>query len=244
MLGVCAVAVGAIVYRYDLYDREPIALLAVAAAAGAGAMWLAGAAEALWLVRVWPEHFDNTTLIAWLAGTHEEAAKLLVVVLMAVAFRARFNDPMDGLIYGSFAGLGAAIEESFDVLRFHAPTTLPPQEPVRLMGHLIMGGIGGAGLGLWVRGVKPARGLPVAMGTFAAAVAIHVLWDLVALPAQEAGVMTAARTVAAVGVMAVGLIVYATLVVVASRASRRRFAPGSRRRVWGWPFTSPGPGAR
>jgi RsiW-degrading membrane proteinase PrsW (M82 family) len=234
-LALCALIVAVIVYRYDLYDREPIVLLVLATAAGAGAMWLAGRVEVIWLTRVWPDRVDSTPLIASLAGTHEEAGKLLVVVLIAVVFRSRFNDPMDGLIYGSFAGLGAAIEESFAVLERLGPESLPPQEPVRLMGHLVMGGIGSAGVGLWKGGVR--RGPVVAACTFGLAVGVHILWDLVAVPAQSSGSMSGARTVAAVAVMALGLVCYAGLVVAGSAASRRVFAPGSRRRVWGWPFT-------
>ena len=237
-LALCALIIAMIVYRYDLYDREPIVLLALAVAAGAGAMWLAGRAEVFWLTRVWPDRVDSAPLIAWLAGTHEEAGKLIVVVLIALVFGGRFNDPMDGLIYGSFAGLGTAVEESLGVLDRLGPESLPAQEPVRLAGHLVMGGIGSAGLGLWKGGVR--CGAVLAAGSFALAVGVHVLWDLVAVPAQAAGAMSGARTVAALAVMALGLVCYAGLVVTASAASRRMFEPGSRRRVWGWPFTSPG----
>ena len=44
-LGLCALAAAVLVYRHDLYDREPLPLLGLTVALGAGAIGLAGRAE-------------------------------------------------------------------------------------------------------------------------------------------------------------------------------------------------------
>ncbi len=232
---VCAVAVALVVYRYDLYDREPWFMVLLSVGAGAIGMWLAGKAQVYWLLRSGPDALEDTVLIAALAGTHEELAKFLVVLLVAFGCKRYFNDPMDGVIYGSFAGLGAAIEESFDVLRQLAPgTTLPGTEPVRLLGHLVMGGIGGFGLGLarfrvrWWKSAVP--------GAFGAAVLLHFLWDIVAVPINRDAVSTQSSTFFSFLLMVAGLLMYGGCVVLASRCSRSVLDPGSDRRLTGWPF--------
>lgn len=229
-LALCALAVGAMVYRYDLYDREPWWLLALSVLLGMGAMYLAGRAQVFWLERGGVEALLDHQYIALLAGTHEELGKLLVVLLIALVFRRWFNDPMDGLIYGSFAGLGAAIDESLAVVSNLEPgSALPAQEPVRLLGHLIMGGIGGAGLGFmrarvwwwWI----------AASATFLLATLIHYLWDVIAVPANDEGVMTRVRTWQAIALMLFGLVIYGGCVIIGSAWSRRLLAPDDPRRL-------------
>jgi RsiW-degrading membrane proteinase PrsW (M82 family) len=105
-LALCALGAAFIVYRNDLYDREPAWLLALTAGLGGTAMWLAG------LVESWTLDWSGLTsrpAIAALAAAVEETAKVLVVAAVALSARKAFNDPLDGLIYGSLAGLGMAL---------------------------------------------------------------------------------------------------------------------------------------
>ncbi len=229
----CAMTVGVIVYRYDLYDREPILILVLAAALGMGAMSLAGQAEAFWLVRAGEDAAWNRWIVAALAGTHEELAKFLVVLAIALLFPRIFNDPMDGLVYGSFAGLGAAIDESITAVRDLGPGEgLPASEVVRVLGHLVMGGIGGFGLGF----MRRRRWWPgAAAASFTAAAGLHFAWDVVAVPANDAGVMSPGQRLGASAVMAAGLIAFAGMVSIGSRYSREAFG-GERKALWGWPF--------
>jgi RsiW-degrading membrane proteinase PrsW (M82 family) len=229
----CALTVGVIVYRYDLYDREPVLLLALATALGMGAMELAGQLEVYWLVRAGEEGAHNRWLVSGLAASHEELAKALVVLLIAVCFRRAFNDPMDGLIYGSFAGLGAAIDESIYVIRDVGPGEgLPPSEVVRVLGHLVMGGIGGSGLGLmrlrWWWALSALASLALAMG-------LHFGWDVVAVPANDELRMTPAQRAVASSIMLGGMGIYWGMVHVGSRLSRAMFG-GRHDVMWGWPF--------
>jgi RsiW-degrading membrane proteinase PrsW (M82 family) len=110
----CGLGAAALVYRYDLYDREPIPAAALAVGLGAITMALADPLERLIFAYL---RTESAAALAAVAALVEEGFKLLVVVVFAVFARRVFNDPMDGLIYGSLAGLGAALEEGVAVLR-------------------------------------------------------------------------------------------------------------------------------
>lgn len=224
-LAVCAVLAAIMVYRYDLYDREPWYMLMLATALGAGAMYGAGQVQIAVLAKLgnFAATHWNVTLSA-AAATTEEFGKLAAVFIIATICRRHFNDPMDGIIYGSFAGLGAALEESVALLGWSARMweMLPAQEPIRLLGHLIMGGIGAFGVGMVRPGRRPRCWLAfwVAWGF---AIAIHFVWDIVAFSAADLGRMLAWHKAAAVTIMLGGLAVYWRLVAVAERISKEWF---------------------
>ncbi len=234
-LGLSGLGVAVLVYRYDLYDREPKALLVATVALGAAAMTLAGRLESATLARL---HTNAPPVLAWVGASYEEALKLLVVILIALFARRAFNDPMDGLIYGSMAGLGAALEEGVAVIRAlpRATGLVPPEELVRLCGHLVMGGIGGFGMSCVV--TKRPRALAAVALSLFTAVALHFGWDLVALSA-DAGVVRAGRNgLLGAALMLAGLLLYGRLVVLGSRWSKDVFAPDlPPPKVWQWPWT-------
>jgi RsiW-degrading membrane proteinase PrsW (M82 family) len=101
-LGWCTLGAAIVVYRHDLYDREPIPLLALTVLLGMGAMSLAGHVEA-WTLS--SSRLTTPGAIATVAALEEELLKLLVVVAIAVGARRQFNDPIDGLIYGSMGAV-------------------------------------------------------------------------------------------------------------------------------------------
>jgi len=231
-LGLCALLAAVLVYQHDLYDREPWLLLGLTVALGAGAIGLAGRAEAWTFAAL---RLASPGSIAAVAALLEEMGKLAVVTAIALLARRAFNDPMDGIIYGSMAGLGMAIEESVYCLRASTATVLPPEELVRICGHLIMGGIGGFPLGMArIR----RRGWPLAVASgFAAAVGLHFGWDWLALTSSTQG-FTPGQTGLAVALMLGGMLVYGTLLTIASHWSHAIFAPALPERLWawGWPF--------
>ncbi len=230
-LGLCAIAAAVLVYRHDLYDREPLPLLGLTVALGAGAIGLAGRAEEWTFAAL---RLASPRAIAAVVALLEELGKLAVVTAIALLARA-FNDPMDGIIYGSMAGLGMAVEESVYCLRGSTAKVLPPEELVRICGHVVMGGIGGFALGM-ARARR--RGWPLALaGGFAAAVGLHFGWDWLAL-SSNARRFTEAQTGLAVALMLGGMLVYGALLTIASHWSHALFSPGSPERVWswGWPF--------
>lgn len=215
-LAACAGLLAVMVVRYDLFDREPWYMLLGATLLGAVGMSCAGVAEQ-WVILAVTDRggvIGNVEL-ALLVGVTEELAKFLAVVLIFLGARRYFNEPLDGLIYGSFTGLGAAVEESVHMLlQLERPTGLPAQEPVRLAGHLVMGGIGSFGLGFVV--VKHRRAWAYAGLALAAAMALHTLWDIAAFSAadhhREHGRLRSWHTLMPVGLMFVGLYVYRRLV--------------------------------
>jgi RsiW-degrading membrane proteinase PrsW (M82 family) len=144
----CAVLLGWLVYRYDLYEKEPWYLLLLAAMLGFFAMWGLGYLEDQ-THRVLSIDERSLGAMALVAASHEEVAKMLLVVLIALLFRTHFNDPMDGLIYGAFAGLGMALEESLFYIGVQGTDSGQfGTEPVRLLLHLLLGGLSGFAIGM------------------------------------------------------------------------------------------------
>lgn len=214
-LAVCSVAIGTIAWRYDAYMREPWYMILATAAAGAALMWLAGQVQIFIIVR-FAEHgriMPNVS-IASLAGLTEEIAKLTVVAAIAILAPKQLNEPIDGIIYGSFAGLGAAIEESIWIMGLDHPHYLPPQEPVRLAGHLVFGGIGGFGVGLLV--TRAPRAALWTLLCIVGAATIHSLWDVIAFDASATYNASHAlhwyHTMGGVVVMLCGMIAYRCLI--------------------------------
>ena len=233
VLGACALAAAALVYRYDLYDREPWLLLVTAMVGGAVAMRFAGAVEEALLVSI-----STTAGTAALAALVEELCRVVVVLVIAIALPRHFNDPMDGLVYGSVVGLGMALEESFHLLGLRANPGLMelPVELVRLFGHLVMAGIAGYGVGL-LR-TRATGWAPVFASCFGVAFALHFLWDWIALSASPPGVLGPWATLAAAVLMLSGMLFYGSLVIAGSRRSRDLLAPSDERSLWGWPFSA------
>jgi RsiW-degrading membrane proteinase PrsW (M82 family) len=223
----------ALVYRYDLYNREPWYLLALAAGLGFLTMRVVAEAE-LWALGF----VDADAAEAAVAAILEETTRLAAVVAIAFAFPRTFDDPMDGIIYGSIVGLGMAAEESLHFLqaRTAAELFLFPQELVRLLGHLVMGGIAGFGVGIG-RMETPGWRRALVL-SFSAAVALHFSWDWVALAAADRAKMSTGLSLLAAAILLTGIGIYGMLVVSGSRLSRHAFAPGSVRSLWGFPFRS------
>jgi RsiW-degrading membrane proteinase PrsW (M82 family) len=221
---VCAVLAAVLVYRYDLYNREPWYILVLAAGLGFGVMRVLATAE-LWILGF----VEANAAEAAVGALAEEAARLATVIALALAFPRHFDDPMDGILYGSVTGLGMAVEESLHFLRYRgdADAILLPLELVRLCGHLVMGGIAASGVRI---------GWRVLLATFAAAFVLHFSWDWVALAAGDRSSMSAGLTLIAVIIMLVGIGIYGALVVVGSRISQAAFSPSAVRSLWGFPF--------
>jgi RsiW-degrading membrane proteinase PrsW (M82 family) len=220
-----------LVYRYDLYNREPWYMIALAAGLGFATMRVVAMTE-LWALGFVEAHAAEAAVAAIL----EETTRLAAVVAIAFAFPRKFDDPMDGIIYGSIVGLGMAAEESLHFLqaRSAADLLLFPLELVRLLGHLVMGGIAGFGAGIGRMGTSGWRRALVI--SFSTAVALHFSWDWVALAAADRTMISTELTLLAAAIMLVGIGIYGALVVLGSRLSRAMFAPESVRSLWGFPF--------
>jgi RsiW-degrading membrane proteinase PrsW (M82 family) len=224
-LVVAAALAARLVRRYDLYDREPWWVITLVIAAGAAAMWGLGAAEDR-VIRLVGRGQPSAADIAMVAAVLEELARLAIVIAVALLLPRHFNDPMDGLIYGSTAGIGMALEETTVYLAREAGAPLAatlPVELVRLFAHIVMGGIAGFGVGLLERHAPDRPWMPLALGCLAAAVAIHFGWDYLALTSAMHG--DAPWIVAAIiALLLATMAIYGALVVAGSRSSRERFA--------------------
>ncbi len=230
----CALLAGLLVYRYDLYEREPVFLLVITALVGVAAMWLAAVLEELTLSAIAD---PSLTQVALVAATHEEGLRLLLVGAFAFLVPSQFNDPMDGLVYGSVLGVGMAVAESVDRMMYLPvlPDVLPATEVVRVLGHLVLGGIACFGIGL--ARMRAARWPWWLVGCATVATTWHFLWDWMAFNASGRMDLLPMQNAAGVLLMATGLLVYGVFVIMGSNASRRVFAPCSQRELWGWPFT-------
>lgn len=243
-LALCAFLAALLVIRYDMYEREPWFMIVFAAGLGYAAMRACGAVEPL-TMDLWPRRPVPVLYLALVAGTHEELARLAVVAALALFLPRQFNDPMDGIIYGSIVGLGMAVEESLFYLGVGGPppgALLPASEPVRIMGHLVLGGISGFGVGM--ARMRMRRASTTLAGCMLVSVGIHATWDWIAFAACARGRMAWWQTAAAVTLMLAGMAFYGTLVAIGSGWSRRRFAPRRSASLWGWPFTPRRPGGR
>jgi RsiW-degrading membrane proteinase PrsW (M82 family) len=105
----------ALVWWIDRYDREPIHLVAMVFLWGASAAPLASVTAFPLIDRVVGgiEATPDFALLAvgFLTPLIEELTKALGV-LMVVLFSSKFDNPTDGVVYGTAAGLGFAVTEN------------------------------------------------------------------------------------------------------------------------------------
>ncbi|MBL8746018.1 MAG: PrsW family intramembrane metalloprotease, partial [Phycisphaerae bacterium] len=211
----------ALIWRYDLYDKEPWWAILTAVALGVlGMHYIETPQEILggWIGNA-PARF------AFVASMSEESMKLLGVLVFALLISRVFNDPVDGMIYGSLIGLGCAIEES--IAYYFNPITQPwgpPTEIIRILGHLVFGGLTGFGIGLLRDPSIPRRHASISfiLG-FAAAVLLHFLWDLLACRAYLRSTPTNLERAAQVALMLAGFVAYAAALRHAWTHAQRRF---------------------
>jgi RsiW-degrading membrane proteinase PrsW (M82 family) len=113
-------------YHKDRHLPEPIGHLALAFLLGIGCYWLGMAMyEGLGLIGLRFDAFqlaetDRTALFLYALfaiGPIEELAKLIPFLLVILRF-PEFDEPIDGIIYGSFIALGFATVENFHYLDF------------------------------------------------------------------------------------------------------------------------------
>ena len=193
LLAIYAVPIAILVYRLDLYEREPLALAAAAFAWGAlGATGLSiqaagwNDAFAAWL----GSDAAGTWGPAVITPTIEEILKAAGLVLLVFIARDEFDDMMDGFVYGALAGLGFAVVE--DVVYFMAvfggtPSGVLEGFSLRVLasgvyGHVLYTALVGMAIGV-LASTRPDAGsrgrrLALAAGLVAVGVLGHVVWNL------------------------------------------------------------------
>lgn len=187
-----ALPVVVVVYRLDLYEREPTSLVIGALVWGAVAATtlsiLGNVGWGLVVARLGGPEFAVRWTAALTAPIVEETTTAVGVVFICLIARDEIDDVMDGLVYGAMCGLGFALVE--DVLYFmgvFGGTTSGVLAGfyVRvvsggLYGHVLYAGLTGMGIAYFVsrRGeVSLRRRFLVAASLCLAAVVGHFLWD-------------------------------------------------------------------
>jgi protease PrsW len=188
---VYALPLGVLIYRLDLYEREPISLAIGAFAWGALAATALALDAAGWdqlVARVFGQDVAARWGPALTAPIIEELLTGAGVVLICLIGRDEIDDVMDGFVYGALCGLGFAVVE--DVLYFMAAFGGSPGGVLEgfyvrvvssgLYGHVLYTGLTGMGIGYLVsrrEDVPTKKRLAVAVTLFLAAVLGHALWN-------------------------------------------------------------------
>ena len=192
LLALYALPVFLVVYFLDLYEREPLSLVAAALVWGAvAATTLSAIGNLGWgltVARVGGPEFAARWTAALTAPFVEETLKGCGVVLIYLIARDEIDDVMDGFVYGAVCGLGFAIVE--DVFYFMSVFGGQPAGVLQgfflrvvasgLYSHVLYTGLVGMAVGVVVsrRATEPlARRLWIAAGLCALAVFGHFLWN-------------------------------------------------------------------
>jgi RsiW-degrading membrane proteinase PrsW (M82 family) len=185
-----------VIYRLDLFEREPAVLIAAAVIWGAiVATSLAAQANSAWLSvlgKVAAPDFTAEWGKAIVGPGVEETLKLMGVVILYLLASSEFDGPMDGFVYGAMVGLGFTVVE--DVSYFinavaSAPGAVDQSGPVfdtfiirvvggGLYGHVLFTGLTGLGFAYLVtRRAASSLKRVGAAACIVAGVAAHVVWN-------------------------------------------------------------------
>jgi RsiW-degrading membrane proteinase PrsW (M82 family) len=192
-----AVPVAFLIYRLDLFEREPFGMLAGAVVwGGVVAGSLAVLANEAWLSilgKVTSPEFTSQWGAAIVAPGVEETLKLMGVVVLYLIASSEFDGVMDGFIYGAMVGLGFTVVE--DVSYFFIAGAAVPGAVEQsglvldsflirvvasgLYGHVLFTGLTGMGFAYFVtqRGVELPRRIGGAVLCVAAGAVAHGLWN-------------------------------------------------------------------
>lgn len=240
LLALYALPVFLLVWVLDLYEREPLSLLAGAFLWGSvAATTLSAYANEGWglvMARVAGPGFASRWTAALAAPLVEETLKAAGIVLLAILAADEFDDVLDGFVYGALCGLGFAVVE--DVFYFIAVFGGTPGGVLAgfwvrvvssgLYGHVLYTGLSGMGVAYVVsrRGEESLRRrVSIAMGLFLVGVAGHVLWNsplLNLFPGRTADLGDWLRIPLAAAVKGLPLLVFVVVLVrLAHRRERR-----------------------
>ena len=188
-----AVPVALIVYRLDLFEREPLGMLVAAVVwGGIIATGLAVYANDAWASVV--GKVAPGIAVDWgaaiVAPPVEEILKLAGVIVLWLIVSEEFDGSLDGFVYGAMVGLGFTVVE--DVMYFMSSvytSAIDQTGPVfdsffirviggGLYGHVLFAGLTGMGFAYFVTSkAEFQRRLIGFAGCFAAAFAAHAFWD-------------------------------------------------------------------
>jgi RsiW-degrading membrane proteinase PrsW (M82 family) len=184
-----------VVRRMDRNEKEPWRLVMVAAAWGA----IVATSLVVWGESIWEASAQRSLVpgpgldasLAFMAGTLEEIAKGLAVVLLFLVMRNDFDDVVDGIVYGAAVGLGFNFMETITYMTnlyaifqpegvggFAAGFQWYARQVMGLFfGHATYTAFIGAGLGIARQLPSVRQKLFVIVSGFLVAIAAHFSWD-------------------------------------------------------------------
>jgi protease PrsW len=189
-------------YHKDRHLPEPVGHLLIAFGLGIAAVYISSALyAALGFIglRFDAGYLADTNPWALLAysllaiGPIEELAKLLPFLLVVLRFR-EFDEPMDGIIYASFIGLGYATVENWQYRDYLTTTEAMARGFASPVIHMLFASIWGH----WIAQAHLAGRsiIPAAVVSVALASTLHGLYDFVvifnpshALPIAALGIL-------------------------------------------------------
>jgi RsiW-degrading membrane proteinase PrsW (M82 family) len=193
------------VYHYykDRHLPEPLGHLMFTFVLGVAAAWISTALYSglgFAGLRFDAGYLADTNTWALLAysllaiGPIEEFAKLLPFLIFVLRFK-EFDEPMDGIIYASFIGLGYAAIENWQYLEYLTTTEALARGFASPVIHILFASIWGHWIGqayLAGRSIVPA-----AIASLAVAAGLHGLYDFVVILNPRLGLPIAASLILA-----------------------------------------------
>lgn len=174
-------------YHKDRHLPEPLGHLLLAFVLG---MLAAGVSQSLYLaleplgLRYDAGFLAETNTLGLLAyallaiGPIEELSKLLFFVLIVIRFK-EFDEPLDGIIYASFIGLGYAAVENWQYLDYLTPLQATARGFASPVVHIVFASIWGYWIG---RAYLARRSIIVAtLVGLGIAAALHGIYDFMVL---------------------------------------------------------------
>jgi RsiW-degrading membrane proteinase PrsW (M82 family) len=232
-----ALPVVAIIYFLDLYEHEPISILAAAVLwGGIAATTLSMYTNTPLMELIFKVTGDPTFTQSWSAALTapfvEEGFKAMGVILLIAIARPELDDVLDGFVWGAMVGIGfLLVEDVFYFVRAFAETgtydTLFGMFMIRILGagpysHFLYTGLVGMGIAYYTTRTDQtwSRRLGIGLLLAAAGVAAHFFWNspIFSGLADEGGLFGWAAYVTVKGLpMLIGLI----LVVRMARQKER-----------------------
>lgn len=174
-------------YHKDRHLPEPVGHLVLTFGLG---LLAAGISQSLYVgleplgLRYDAGYLAETSTLGLLAyavlaiGPIEEFSKLLLFVLIVIRFE-EFDEPLDGIIYASFIGLGYAAVENLQYLEYLTPMEAAARGFASPVVHIVFASIWGRWIGQAVIRNRPV--LPAALTGFVIAAFLHGIYDFMVL---------------------------------------------------------------
>lgn len=191
-------------YYHDRHRPEPIANLVICIGLGAAAAYLNQymyiSLDYLGLrfdaSQLAQENLPGLFVYAVLGiGVTEETAKMLLFLLFVQRFAA-FDEPMDGIVYGSFMALGFSLIENIHFLQFQLPGEAIARSFAGPLVHIVFTSVWAYHIGL--TRLQGGRVWLSALGWLAVAALLHGIYDFIVLGFSSTALVFSALVIVAV----------------------------------------------